>query len=296
MKALLSAVIFSLITTISLAQNISGKWFGKVTQGPGAYSELYELTLDLRQTKRDNISGESHAFISDVLDARIGLWGTIKDSIRLQEDVRQIRQERLPDDYILCIKKLILSYHKHGSIEYLIGRWSGISKLDSSDCIPGKVLLTRSKHDLDQFFSDGGFNNPLPVTAIVVPPLREFTRTFNSTSIRKVTEIKVNHKSLQIQLSDYLNVDNDTVSIYLNRNILAKNIWISKRPVKIDFNLENIKELNEILLFAENLGKIPPNTSLMVIIDGNRKHQIKIESDKKKTAAIYLHYMPETPK
>lgn len=51
-------------------------------------------------------------------------------------------------------------------------------------------------------------------------------------------------------------------------------------------------ELNEIILFAENLGKIPPNTSQLIIIDGTNTYRLIIESDLQKSAAIYLKYKP----
>jgi hypothetical protein len=93
-------------------------------------------------------------------------------------------------------------------------------------------------------------------------------------------------------LNDYSRVDNDTVSVYLNRLPIAKNIWISKRAAVINFKIDTRISLHELLLYAENLGQIPPNTSSLLIVDGSRTHRIQIESDKQKTAAIYLRYKP----
>jgi len=84
--------------------------------------------------------------------------------------------------------------------------------------------------------------------------------------------------------------DNDTVSIYLNREILAKNIQISKRPALIKFQIDKLIVLHELLLYAENLGLVPPNTSELILIDGETRHRVMIVSDKQKTAAIYLRY------
>ncbi len=99
----------------------------------------------------------------------------------------------------------------------------------------------------------------------------------------------VTHSDLQIQIVDYMKVDNDTVSVYLNRNLLAKNIRIDKRPALLNTRIE----LHELLLYAENLGQVPPNTSEMIVVDGDKRHRVMIVSDKEKTAAVYLKYKPK---
>src|SRR5690606_16480410 len=104
--------------------------------------------------------------------------------------------------------------------------------------------------------------------------------------------IEIRQPDIQIQLIDYLKVDNDTVSVFLNRKPLARNIRISKRPVLLSFQVDKRLELHEILLYAENLGHIPPNTSEMIVVDGDRRHRVMIVSDKEKTAAVYLRYKP----
>lgn len=90
-----------------------------------------------------------------------------------------------------------------------------------------------------------------------------------------------------------MKVDNDTVSVYLNRNLLAKNIRISKRPALLNFKLDTRIEFHEILLYAENLGLVPPNTSELILVDGATRHRVMIVSDKEKTAAVYLRYKPK---
>ena len=35
---------------------------------------------------------------------------------------------------------------------------------------------------------------------------------------------------------------------------------------------------NELIMYAENLGSIPPNTALMIIYDGTKRHEVNISS------------------
>jgi len=280
----------------SFSQNIQGKWIGKITQQPGGYSQLYDLEFDLSQRK--NIWGESYAFEGDSVQIRIGLSGFIeKDSIRLNESLGWIREDKVPYNWIACVKQFVLAYRKEGSFEYLEGRWTGVSKDDESEpCLPGKVILSRTLEGLNKFLEDrkdSVITTEPVITASIPPPVPDFKSNFLDTEPKKITEIVVTHPDLQIQLLDYMKVDNDTVSVYLNRNLLAKNIRIDKRPALLNFKLDTRLEFHEILLFAENLGLVPPNTSEMILIDGQQRHRVMIVSDKEKTAAVYLRYKPK---
>ncbi|MGZ8544421.1 MAG: hypothetical protein ACXWV0_03950, partial [Flavisolibacter sp.] len=44
----------------------------------------------------------------------------------------------------------------------------------------------------------------------------------------------------------------------------------------------------EILLVAENLGSIPPNTGLMTITDGDKIYQVNFSADMKTNASIII--------
>lgn len=296
MKCLL-CILLSLIVHNTFSQDISGKWYGKVTQGPGGYSQLYDLELDLNQKK--NIWGDSYSYEGESVRIRIGLSGYIdRDSIRLSESIGWIREDKVPWDWVACIKNFSLAYRKDNNLEYLEGRWSGISKDDPRDaCIPGKVILSRSITGLEKFLEEHKDSVFIaePISTLIEPlPQIDFKPSFLNTEPKKVTEIIVHNPELQIQLLDYLKVDNDTVSVYLNRSILAKNIRISKRPALINFKLDTRIELHEILLYAENLGLIPPNTSELILVDGEDRHRIMIVSDTQKTAAVYLRYKRKT--
>ncbi len=281
--------LFVLMQIQSFAQNIAGKWYGKITQIAGGFSELYDLELTLSQKK--NISGESYAFIPNVLSVKIGLKGFIDgDSIRLSESLYDIREEFMPVSWIACIKHLNLKYYKQGGNEFLKGVWNGNSKEDRSPCLPGEVILSKSKQALNEFIANDGFQRPYLIDTL--PYLPDFTPIFLATEIKKVKEVEVHNRQIELRISDYMKVDNDIITIYFNRQAIASKKTISKKQIRLNIDLDKNRDLNEIILFAENLGHIPPNTSQLVIIDGNITHRLVIESDKQKTAAIYLKYKP----
>jgi hypothetical protein len=296
MKTLLFLIFSCCWIVTGFSQDISGKWYGKITQHPGGYSQLYDFELDLKQGK--SITGESLSFMEDSLEIRIGLSGYVdRDTIRLSESRDWVRVDKVPWNWVACIKNINVAYRKEQENEYLEGNWNGVSKeRPYDDCIPGRVILSRTVSGLNQFLYE---NRDSVITATSVTPIdnnetiSDFKTPFLETEIEKVTEIQVHNKNLQLQMLDYLKVDNDTVSVYLNRRILAKNVWISKRAAVINFSLDPTRQMHEILLYAENLGEIPPNTSELLIIDGEDTHRVMIVSDKQKTAAVYLKYKPK---
>jgi len=294
MKTLLYFLMVWCSVTLTYAQNVSGKWYGKITQLPGGYSQLYDFELELNQKK--NIWGDSYAYMKDSVEIRIGLSGFVdKDTIRLSESRDWVRIDRVPWNWVACIKNINVVYRKDGSNEYLEGNWNGVSKdKPYEDCIPGRVILSRTVEGLNQFLYEHR-DSIITAPAVMVKndtSLPDFTSPFKDTEAVKITEIQVHNKNLKLQLIDYLRSDNDTVSVYLNREIMAKNIWISKRATVINFSLDPQLETHEVLLYAENLGQIPPNTSELLIIDGKDTHRVMIVSDKQKTAAVYLRYKP----
>ena len=52
--------------------------------------------------------------------------------------------------------------------------------------------------------------------------------------------------------------------------------------------LDSTTVYNEISMFAENLGLIPPNTALMMITDGKNTYNIRLSSSLEKNATIRI--------
>ncbi|HEU4859034.1 MAG TPA: hypothetical protein VFT15_04325, partial [Chitinophagaceae bacterium] len=60
------------------------------------------------------------------------------------------------------------------------------------------------------------------------------------------------------------------------------------RSVHFDIPLDSTKEINEITMFADNLGTIPPNTALMIVNDGKKRYELRLTSNFEKNATIRI--------
>lgn len=93
--------------------------------------------------------------------------------------------------------------------------------------------------------------------------------------------------SITLSIYDNGEIDGDTVSVFLNDVRVVEKIGLSAQAFKINIPVEKNK-VNKIELFAENLGKIPPNTGLLVIYSGDKRYQIFFSATLEKNAVIYL--------
>ena len=107
--------------------------------------------------------------------------------------------------------------------------------------------------------------------------------------IQKIDEIFFNSDSLVLSFYDNGTVDGDTISMVLNGRTIAQKIKLTTNafritiPTRIDQNDSLI-----LVMHAESLGLIPPNTGLLIIQDGTTRHEIRFEGDLQKSSAIVL--------
>lgn len=103
-----------------------------------------------------------------------------------------------------------------------------------------------------------------------------------------VQEIEVESDSLEIDFYDNGEVDGDSVSVFFNNTLIAFHQKLSTKAVHIPILLDSLKKVNELSMFAENLGSIPPNTALALIWDGKHRYELRISSTLDKTATIRI--------
>jgi hypothetical protein len=104
--------------------------------------------------------------------------------------------------------------------------------------------------------------------------LAQFTRR----KIIYTKDLEIGSDSIRISLYDNGEIDGDTVTVFLNGKPVLAHQELTARAMNIYLTLDNSKDVNEVSLFAENLGKIPPNTALMVVTDGISRFEVFLSS------------------
>jgi hypothetical protein len=98
----------------------------------------------------------------------------------------------------------------------------------------------------------------------------------------KTISVKGDH--IDLFVNDAQTEDGDIISLNLNGEWIVRGLEVSKAGAKIRIPL--IHKENYLIMHAENLGSIPPNTASMRLSDGAAVHQITLNSDAGKSEAI----------
>ncbi len=143
-----------------------------------------------------------------------------------------------------------------------------------------------------------GKHIPKPLPAPIPIPPKEVKRdsiTSKITNRKKNTfaRLVVDVKNITLNVYDNGVVDGDTVSIYYNGKLLVSRQRISAKAITLEVELDENATSHEITLYAENLGSIPPNTALVVIIAGDKRHELHSSSSLTENAVLFLEYKPK---
>ena len=63
---------------------------------------------------------------------------------------------------------------------------------------------------------------------------------------------------------------------------------ISAKATTIYIKLDPSKEFHDLAMFAENLGRIPPNTALMVVYDGDIPQEVFLTSNLQQNGSVRI--------
>jgi hypothetical protein len=109
-------------------------------------------------------------------------------------------------------------------------------------------------------------------------------------------EIEVESDSIKVDFYDNGEIDGDSISVFFNNNLLAFSQRLSTRSIHFDLALDTTRQYNEVSMFADNLGSIPPNTALMIVTDGKKQLEIRLSSSLDKNAMLRIKKKPKSNK
>ncbi|MBL7757463.1 MAG: hypothetical protein JNL59_08715 [Chitinophagaceae bacterium] len=132
-----------------------------------------------------------------------------------------------------------------------------------------------------------------PVSVVVINNKPSIEEKFSSRSKKLVTEIPLIGDSIELRFYDNAEIDGDSISLFLNGKLLFSHIRLTGNAYKVKLAIDQLEGSNELIMVAENLGTIPPNTSYMVAEAGGKRFEASLESTEGSSALIRL-YKPES--
>lgn len=103
-----------------------------------------------------------------------------------------------------------------------------------------------------------------------------------------IKQIETGAGELTISLYDNGTIDGDTVSIYHNNELIVSKARLSQNPITFQVKVDAAQPYHELIMVANNLGSIPPNTSVMIVTAGEQRYKVFISSSEQKNAKVVV--------
>jgi hypothetical protein len=128
----------------------------------------------------------------------------------------------------------------------------------------------------------------VPDQPIVAADIIKIKENFKKRKQIVSKQIEVSSDSVRLSFYDNAEVDGDSISVFLNGKLVVAHQGLTERAFNVYIQLDSSLAINEVSMFAENLGKYPPNTALMVISDGDKRYETFLSSDFQGNATVRL--------
>src|SRR5665213_1329600 len=129
---------------------------------------------------------------------------------------------------------------------------------------------------------------PPPLVAKVAPSVAHGAAEIEKRVTKSDQSFYFESDSLLLTLYDNGVVDGDTVTVLMNGNVIFSKAGLStvanSKTIYITPDMDSVK----LVMYAENLGSIPPNTGLMIVNDGDKRYEVRFTADLQTNAAIVL--------
>jgi hypothetical protein len=133
---------------------------------------------------------------------------------------------------------------------------------------------------------------PVAVAPPPVDPVKEDHKKIEESFVKRKAVVnrilEVESDSLRLSFYDNGEIDGDSISVFVNKQVALSHQGLEARAFNMFLRLDSTRDINEISMFAENLGRIPPNTALMVLTDGKNRYEVFLSSSMTENATIQI--------
>jgi hypothetical protein len=163
------------------------------------------------------------------------------------------------------------------------------------------AVVEKPRREIPKPPAKGMTSIPMPVeTATEEPPIVKKPLTieekFVTRQSRHVLDVPVTGDSIELRFYDNAEIDGDSITLFLNQKMVFQHIFLKAKPYVVKLAVNDLLDTNELVMVAENLGRIPPNTSYMVAIVEEKRYEANLQSTEEISAMIKLVKPKPSPK
>jgi len=130
-----------------------------------------------------------------------------------------------------------------------------------------------------------------PVPAISKPNLPVFPpppAVLTTRTNELVKRIETAKGDIKIDLYDNGQIDGDTITVYHNNQLVVARARLSAKAITFHIQVDADLPHHELVMVANSVGSIPPNTSLMIVSAGGKRHEVFISCSEQKNAKVTI--------
>lgn len=312
-KSTITILLATAFVISGYAQPLTGIWSGKISRKAPGYGGVENLEMQIYQTGKQ-LRGYTFAFKDT---SRFVFYGMVGSRNKRNQAI-SIRETGygyylLPPGFWPCEKVFTLKYYKIGKTQYLSGTWTGVG--NDTSCFPGEELLVvlqkirKPEYPVEQFvqrkFRDhimrhitrkdtvaAADNIPEPEPSQpIITAKNDSVPAERKLDIQEI--VRLTDTAVSITLYDNAIVDDDTISVFADKKPVLVKQRISDKPLTFNLTLTEPGKPVEIIMQAENLGSIPPNTAVMIVQTARKRYEVRLSAGYEKHAVVILTWDPD---
>jgi len=314
MFRLLNIIPLVLLLPLSgITQKISGQWRGNFNEINNDDATEYVLEIDIKGEKLEGTSITYFMLRGKKYYTMCAITGTYDPASKTitAKEIAKIKANT-PEWFSDCFQIHTLTYYKKGDEEQLSGTWKSAKREDN--CGKGTTLLSRkriiksshsentikqqapAKKENDQNISlkesekTNHINPAEKQDQALINDLPQKSNPVNQLEKRKnkvFDTIQIENPEIDISLFDNAEIDGDIITVIFNGDIVLSKQALSEKPIHLKLYPAKGKE-NLLIMYAENQGKVPPNTAIMRAQSGNAYYKIFLSADDKENAGVII--------
>ena len=157
-----------------------------------------------------------------------------------------------------------------------------VKKITPEPVVPKKNVTEINKEAINK--------KPVASTPVIkvqknIIPVPDILKTRDNALAKR---IETTESEITIDLYDNGEIDGDTVTIYHNNVLVVSHAGLSAKAITLKIKVDENNPHHELVMVADNLGSIPPNTSLMVVTAKDKRYEVFISSSEQKNAKVVI--------
>jgi hypothetical protein len=100
--------------------------------------------------------------------------------------------------------------------------------------------------------------------------------------------IQVTERKLRVKVWDHNTIDGDIISLKWGDKWVLTDFMLTEEPHEINLTLHGFE--NSLILYANNVGQVPPNTAMISVSDGVNYFKQELNADMKTSEALVIQY------